>query len=193
MIAAIIPAAGESRRMGRPKMALPWGDTSVLGRVVDVLQASGIDDIIVICGGARETVEALCQGRQVRTVFNQEYAGGEMLSSVQTGLKAMKAQVSAALIVLGDEPQIQESTVRLIVDEYTETESALIVPSYEMHRGHPWLVAKELWDEIGRLRAPASLREFLKQRAADIHYVDVNTATILQDLDTPGDYLKLRP
>jgi molybdenum cofactor cytidylyltransferase len=62
-----------------------------------------------------------------------------------------------------------------------------------MRRGHPWLVARSLWDELLRLKAPASPRDFLHAHAADIHYVPLDTPSIIEDLDTPQDYLKHKP
>ena len=57
MIAALILAAGQSKRMGQPKMLLPWGETTVLETVIATYRAAGIDNILVITGGAREQVE----------------------------------------------------------------------------------------------------------------------------------------
>ena len=62
-----------------------------------------------------------------------------------------------------------------------------------MQRGHPWLIARELWDEVLQMRAPESMRDFLNMHKDDIFYVEHNSPSILQDLDTPADYLKYKP
>ena len=105
----------------------------------------------------------------------------------------MKPGTEAALIGLGDQPQVQERSVRAILDEFRKSRAALIVPSYQMHRGHPWLVTRSYWAEILRMQPPASLREFLNRHADAIHYVEIGNSSIVQDLDTPEDYLKNRP
>jgi molybdenum cofactor cytidylyltransferase len=69
----------------------------------------------------------------------------------------------------------------------------LIVPSFERRRGHPWLVRRTLWHELLALESPASPRDFQNAHAAEIHYVNVETPTILADLDTPEDYRKAHP
>ena len=79
MITAIILAAGESKRMGEPKMLMPWGKSTVLQTVISTFQASGIKDILVVTGGAHQQVESLI-GKTVETVFNENYQSGEMLS-----------------------------------------------------------------------------------------------------------------
>jgi molybdenum cofactor cytidylyltransferase len=62
-----------------------------------------------------------------------------------------------------------------------------------MRRGHPWLIARELWEEILQMRPPESMRDFLNAHKDDIFYVDYDSPSILQDLDTPADYLKFKP
>ncbi len=191
-ITAIILAAGQSRRMGQPKMLLPWGGITVLGKVIETLQAAGLEELVVVTGGAREQVEAIVGG-SARVVFNVEYSNSEMLSSIQCGLGAIKPEAQAALICLGDQPQVRVGSVQVILQEYESTGASLIVPSYQMKRGHPWLVGRELWNEILEMRSPESPREFLNRHAKEIKYINVDTPSILTDLDTPEDYLKSRP
>jgi molybdenum cofactor cytidylyltransferase len=189
MITAIVLAAGESKRMGQPKMLMPWGESTVLQTVISTIQAAGITDILVVTGGARKEVEALL-GRSVQTVFNEEYIKREMLSSIQTGLKVKMPQTTAALICLGDQPQVQVGSVQKICEAFALGNAPLVVPSYDMHRGHPWLVARPLWDELIAMKAPLSARDFLKNHSDQIKYVEIDTPSILEDLDTPEDYLK---
>ena len=73
-VGAVVLAAGRSRRMGRPKMILPWGETTVIGQVVNVLLAAGVDDLLVVTGGAREDVESALVDMPVRTIFNPDFA-----------------------------------------------------------------------------------------------------------------------
>jgi len=68
-----------------------------------------------------------------------------------------------------------------------------VAPSYQMRRGHPMLFHRSLWPEILALHPPQTLRDLLLAHAERIHYVTVDTPTILQDVDTPEDYLKFRP
>ncbi len=193
MISAIILAGGESKRMGQPKMLMPWGSTTILERVIGVVRDGGVDDILVVSGAARQEVEALCLRQMVRSVFNAGFAQNEMLGSLQAGLQALPPTAEAALVTLGDQPQIQQATVRAVVSDWGKTKAQLIVPSFAKHRGHPWVLGQSYWDEVLRLQAPESPREFLNRHSAQIHYVEVGTGTILEDVDTPDDYRKGRP
>jgi molybdenum cofactor cytidylyltransferase len=105
----------------------------------------------------------------------------------------MPDPVQAALIGLGDQPQAQERSIRLVCEAYQQGKSRLVVPSFQMRRGHPWLLARPLWDELLQMKAPESPRNFLNRHAHEIQYVGVDTPSILADLDTPEDYQASRP
>jgi len=193
MISAIILAAGESKRMGQPKMLLPWGKVIVLGHVISVLQSAGLEDLVTVTGGFRENIEEIARQYNVKTVYNVEYASNEMLSSIQCGIGSLKPEVEAALVCLGDQPQVQERSVRSVCEAFRKNRSNLVLPSYQMRRGHPWLIARPLWEEILNMRSPQSPRDFLNAHAREIEYVEVDNSSILEDLDTMEDYLKFKP
>jgi molybdenum cofactor cytidylyltransferase len=192
-IAAIVLAAGLSQRMGKPKMTLPWGDTTVIRQVVSTLIAAGIKDIYIVTGANRSQIEGELHDLPVNIVYNPQYQDGEMLRSLQVGITSIKEAIKATLIVLGDQPQIQIKTIEAVVVEFIQTKSKIVVPSYRMRRGHPWLIEKSLWLEIIALKPDKTLRDFLQENRDLIHYFFVDTPTILEDLDTPEDYLKYKP
>ena len=200
MISALILAAGQAKRMGQPKMLLPWGETTVLGQVIETVQRAGVNDILVVTGGAREQVEEIVAGYGGRVVHNENFKDGEMLSSLQIGLRVLRgfavsdsSSAEAALIILGDQPQVEERCVRAVASRFIEMRARLVVPSYRMRRGHPWLIARQLWEEILQMNPHQTPRDFLNRHASEIEYVNVDTPSILSDLDTLEDYLKSRP
>ena len=193
MIAAIVLAAGLSSRMGRPKLSLPWRDTTVIGQVVSVLSAAGVDEILVVTGGARQETEMALSGTSAWLAFNPRFEASEMIDSLQVGLAQLSKLVEATLVALGDQPQIQLQVVQAVLQAYTEHPTGLIVPSFQMKRGHPWLVARALWAELSQIRPPETLRDFLGRHTEQILYLPVSTDTILRDLDTPTDYAREKP
>jgi molybdenum cofactor cytidylyltransferase len=179
--------------MGRPKMPLPWGDTTVIGQVVKVLLAAGVDEVVVVVGGAQEMVRIALREFPARIVFNPDYANGEMVASLQVGLRALPKDVEAALVVLGDQPQIKEAIVQDLIACYQQNEPDVLIPSYQMRRGHPWLIKRRLWQGVLNLSSPQTLRDFLRAQADQVQYLVVDSPTILQDLDSPNDYQRFRP
>lgn len=199
-VSAIVLAAGLSTRMGRSKLDLPWGNTSVIGQVITSLSMGGIScgltQIVIVTGGARQMIEKAIQAVQIdlpiQTIENPHYASSNMLASVKTGLSTLN-QVSAAMITLGDQPQIKAEVVKELLNLYQTEKPLITVPSYQMRRGHPWLVQQTLWHEIMQLGSKQTLRDFLTRHERQIRYLEVETNTILQDLDTPEDYQRFQP
>ncbi len=191
MISAIVPAAGLSTRMGGglPKPLLPWGASTVIETVVSTLLAAGVDEILVITGHRGEKIEAALASYAVRCVHNPAYASGEMLSSIQAGLAAASPESQGALLALADQPQMQLSVVQQVLRTYKNGGGqALVIPSHAMRRGHPILLPRWLWAEVLALPASATLRTAIQRHAAAIRYVEVDTPTVLADLDTPEQY-----
>jgi molybdenum cofactor cytidylyltransferase len=191
-IGAVVLAAGQSRRMGRPKMLLPWRDNcTMIGHVVSTLLEAHIDPVVVVGGANFDQLQGALTGLPVRLAYNDRFAETEMLASLQIGLRQLDTDTNATLIVLGDQPTVEVAVVHAVVEAYHRSRAHLVVPSYQMRRGHPWLVARDLWQEIMTLPLDSSLRDFLNQRAGAIAYVVVESPGILKDMDTPEDYQKL--
>ncbi|MEW6404834.1 MAG: nucleotidyltransferase family protein [Chloroflexota bacterium] len=193
MISAIVLAAGQSKRMGQPKMLLPWGGTTILAHIVEVLRRAEVEDIVVVTGAERARIEESLANYHLRITFNPGYANDDLLTSIQCGIAAQLPGAQAALICLGDQPQVQERSVRLVCETFRRTQSNLVVPSYQMRRGHPWLVARTLWNELLEMKSLQTPRDLLNAHANEIEYVNVDTPSVIEDLDTPADYLKFKP
>jgi molybdenum cofactor cytidylyltransferase len=193
MISAIVLAAGQSTRMGQQKMLLPWGQTTVIGKIVSSILEAGVHDIHVVTGGSHNELENALKESKIDFIFNKDYSNGEMLTSIQVGLRSAGVEPEAALVVLGDQPQIESNIVQAIVDRYQSTHHTIIVPSYNMHRGHPWLIVKSYWKEIYDLMPPQTLRDFLNIHNEIIDYIKVDTPSVIQDLDTQNDYSAYKP
>lgn len=193
-VGAVVLAAGQSRRMGTQKMLLPWGDIPVITHVVRVLKDAGLAQIVVVTGSSRFAVEGALQKEDVSLAHNSGYEQGEMLASLQVGLRALPQEIDAALIVLGDQPQIESMVVGEIVALAGTSRELLVVPSFRKRRGHPWLVRRVLWPELAAMNGEhETLRDFLNRHAAQIEYLNVLTGSVLLDLDTPEDYQQQRP
>jgi molybdenum cofactor cytidylyltransferase len=189
--------------MGAFKLALPWGDRTVIESVVATLTATQPAEIVVVTGHRAAEVEALLAGTAARCIHNPRYESGGMLSSIQTGLSDLAARhtssqapgvdgvppIAAALMCLGDQPQMERATVEAVLAEGLRTGwQRVIIPSYRMRAGHPILIPSSLWLQI--MNTTESLRIALRSREDLLTYLNVETDSILADLDTPEDYAR---
>ncbi len=193
-IGAIVLAAGLSTRMGFPKVLMPWGSRSIVSHIVATLLTSSIDPVFVVAGGVFQEIESELTGEKVcRVVYNPHYQNGEMIVSLKTGLRLLAEDVHAVFVVLGDQPQIETNIVIQIAEEYRRNQHKIIIPSHQMKRGHPWLLSRDLFEDMLSAPDDQKLNEFHKSHTNDIFHLPVDSACILQDLDTPEDYEKYRP
>ncbi len=187
MIAAIILAAGESRRMGTQKLLLPFGGTTVVGAVVRTAQASRAGRTLVVLGSDREAIRRELEPHGVDFVVNENYPQG-MLTSIQTGLRALPADAQAAVVLLGDQPFLASRVIDEVIAAYEAGRNGIVIPTFQGRRGHPILVDLKYRDEILAIDPAEGLRRLMLAHPDDILEIDVGDGNILRDLDTPEDY-----
>lgn len=187
MIWAVVLAAGESKRMGRPKLLLPYGKTTIIETVIDRVTASRVDQTLVALGSRWRTLKKQIREYAISTAVNPGYQTG-MLSSVQRGIAALPDKCRAAVVVLGDQPDVLPEVINLLIDAYHRGKKGIVVPVYRRKRGHPILIDLKYRREIKTLRPQIGLRELMQRHPQDILEVRVPDSGVLHDIDVPGDY-----
>ena len=191
-VGAIVLAAGQSKRMGSQKMVLPWGDKTIIRQVCQQVCASPVHDVVVITGENDALVREQLDGLRLRVVNNPRAAQGEMLSSLQTGVDALWGTCEACLVVLGDQPTIQQEIINRVLSAYTQGLGRIIAPSYNKRRGHPLLIDRAFWTDLKNLPKNKAPRDLLRANENAVYHLEVDTDSILRDIDTPEDYNQAR-
>lgn len=191
MITGLVLAAGQSKRMGRPKMLLPFRNKTVIESVLNESLQSNLDKVLVVLGGDRESICKQIQSLPVETCFNPDYRQG-MLSSVQAGLRNLPAETDAVCLILGDQPQIQAAVIDQLIKVFDKSKQNILIPEFNNRRGHPVLFSASYIDEIFTLNQNIGLRELMQRHRDDILELNIQAPEILEDLDTPEDYERLK-
>lgn len=183
--AAIVLAAGASRRMGRPKLLLPFRGRPLLAWTLDAFRTAGVSDVLVVTGAVKEEVAVLAAESGARPVWNPDHANGEMLDSVKCGIRALPPDTDCLLICPGDLPLLQASTIRALLLAAGAEGGGIYVPTSAGRRGHPLLLAGAQWAGTALLlQPPETLRTLLDRHSECIHSVAVDDAGALTDIDT---------
>jgi molybdenum cofactor cytidylyltransferase len=184
---AMILAAGMSSRMGSFKILLPWVDRRpILLHVIDLYITLNIDPIFVITGRDSERVQATVDDLPVTCVHNADYAHGEILSSVKTGLRAMPTDVAATFIHPADMPLVPQTIIQQLHDAYQP--HTILAPRYGDQRGHPILLDRVFWSQMLQLPADAAPRDAIKANKQHLHFLDTDDDGVIVDIDTPERY-----
>jgi molybdenum cofactor cytidylyltransferase len=192
-VKAVVLAAGESKRMGSAKQLLPWGTTTVLGQTLDNLEQSGVTDIVVVSGHARETIETVADRLGVASIYNPRYADGEMLSSLQAAVSRFPDNIEAILVMLADQPMVRAQTIDQLLVAYWRCKGELIAPMFKGERGNPVLIGRKFFPELLALPQGSAPRDLVRRHQDKLNLVEVDTDSVLQDLDRPEQYERLRP
>jgi len=187
-VAAIVAAAGLSRRMGSCKQLLDLGGKSILAHCLENLLAGGVSDIVVVVGPQGEAVAVEARRYPVRIALNNDQQG-DMASSVRSGYAMLPPETSGIIVALCDYPLVAPATIAGIVAAHADQPAAIIVPVHNGRKGHPSLfpmaVLEDLKDEI-------TLRDLVRSDPCRLRLLAVDDPGILQDMDTPEDYELLR-
>lgn len=186
-VAAIVLAAGESRRFGQPKQLLPVGSKTMIQHVVDIALDSPVEQVIVVLGCRAAEIGASITDRPVQVVVNREWKSG-LSSSVQAGLSAVEPQVGAALFVLADQPGVTAEVIAKLIERYRKTGALIVVPTNRGRRGNPVLFGRSLFAELMEVRGDQGGRQLIVEHGDEVEEVEMGTEAILADIDTADDY-----
>ncbi len=193
MALAIVPAAGRSRRMGRPKPLLPFRETTFVAALVDGLVAAGVRAVAVVTApGDRAIAAWAAAAAAVVPAVNPEPGRG-MLSSVQAGLEALGGAAALAgggeaLVVCPvDVPAVRPETVRSLLERLRAGDVLLAVPVHEGRRGHPLVVAPAAIAEIPALDPGVGLRQLLARHPDETAELAVGDPGTVANVNAPGD------
>lgn len=165
----------------------------MLGQTLSQLLPSRIDDVLVVTGFMAAAVAQAAQSHGVRTLYNPDYASGEMLSSLGVAIRALSAACSGLLVVLADQPLITTAVYDQVIAAFAHDEQRIVAPVFAGRRGHPVLFGRSFFAGLLALPPGSAPRHLLQAHANALRLVPVDSEAVLIDLDRPGDYERYRP
>lgn len=191
-VAAVLLAAGESRRMGaRNKLALEVEGEPLLRRSVQTLRASGVAELVVVLGHEADKARSLLTGLDVRTVVNERYAEGQM-TSVHRGLEALSGPCSGVMVCLSDQPLLTPGDIDFLVAAFSARPGvSILVPVHAGRRGNPILIAAAQRAAILAGGRNLGCKHLIERNPELVTTVEAPDDHCVFDLDTPADYREL--
>lgn len=190
MIVAVVLAAGESRRMGRPKALLPVEGTTFIERIVATLARTKVDAILVVLGHDAAEMAGRIAHLPVEIVVNPDYRLGQ-LSSLQAAIRALGGRdVEGILVHLVDHPFIDRALVDHMIDEFHRSGKLIVVPLCGDRRGHPVMFSQQLFGEFLAAPVEQGAKPVVHAHRQDSLEIRTDESGVLIDIDTPQEYRK---
>lgn len=190
---AVLPAAGSSRRMGRPKLLLPFKGGPLVASVVNALLGGGAEEVVLVTSPDDEELQGWARRAGITSIVNPDPERG-MLSSIREGIGALGGAAEldrrgiTLLVSPADLPNLQAETVLELLRRMRESRAPIAEPVFRGKRGHPLAIAPALIPEIETLDPNVGLRQLRDRHAAELLEMAVEDAGVVQDIDTPEDY-----
>lgn len=188
--AAVVLAAGLSRRMGQAKLLLILDGEPVIRLTTRRVVASGAAPVIVVLGDERQALMTALAGLPVEIAINENPAAGQA-SSIRAGVAALPPHADSVLIVLGDQPNLPTEVIPALATALVETGKTIAAPRYRDGRGNPVLFARATFPELLAVAGDQGARAVVERDPGRVTLVDFDFP-MPQDLDTPADYERLR-
>jgi len=185
-IAALVLAAGQSRRMGADnKLLADLGGQPMLRRAVEAAVASQASPVLVVTGHEAGAVARVLDGLDVGVVHNPAFAEG-LSASLRAGIAALPADADGALVMLGDMPRIGAGHLDRLIAAFNPVEGrAICVPVFRGKRGNPVLFARSLFEDMRTLAGDVGARHLIGQHEDLVAEVPLDDDAIFVDVDTP--------
>lgn len=186
-VAAIVLAAGMSRRMGTPKQLLRIAGKTVLEHTLAKVRESAVDEIVLVLGFAADAVEKEISTEGIKIVRNEDYQQG-MGTSLRAGVATVGPNAKAALIVLADQPFVQAHTLNQLIEYHGKAKPQVVIPMYRGFRGNPVLLDRSIFPEVRELSGDVGCRAIFGTHTENIRKLAVNDVGILLDIDSQDDF-----
>lgn len=186
-IAGLILAAGGSRRMGKPKQLLPWGDSKLLEHSIRTAQAAGISNLFIVLGAYSDAIQRRIDLEGLTLIRNPDWFQG-MGTSIAAGIRELgnDPEIRGCLILLPDQPFISSEYLKSMIDAFDE--KIIVASKYGDHPGAPCLFPRIYFPDLEQLKGDEGARKVLRKHPAKIKYPAV--IPDLRDIDTPEKYKK---
>lgn len=189
-VAALVLTAGASRRMGKPKALLPWGQTTVIQHLLRQIRAAGLTETLLVTGAHHGDIHEALADEGVEICFHPDWELG-MGSTISTGIQEVEqrfSDIDAILILLVDQPLITQGYLMRILDAHQNQPDVIIASDYGNFAGAPALFPRNLWKALKSIPPAQGARRLIASYRDECHVLD--PADAIADIDTPEAYQK---
>lgn len=185
MLAAVILAAGESLRMGRPKALLPYRGSTFLEHLLQITSDPRVGWTRVVVGAHAQEIAMAVRLVRDELVNNLDWEKGQ-LSSIQAAVRSLPPDKTDGILLCPvDHPLVSAALVGALIEAFYKTGKSIVVPTYKKKRGHPIIFSKALYDELLAAPEDVGARAVVWAHAADVLELPTEEEGVVLNLNDP--------
>jgi CTP:molybdopterin cytidylyltransferase MocA len=192
-VAAVILAAGGSRRLGQPKQLLTFRGETLLNGAIRIASEAGASPVVAVLGAEFDRIRGSIESRSVLAIRNDRWRQG-MGSSILAGMRALAVcvpDVQGVLLMSCDQPRLTVDHLRALIAAFASNPEPVIAAStYAGVQGVPALFPRSTFDELRGLSGDKGARSIIENRSCPVVAVEFDGGEV--DIDAPGDLSRLQ-
>ena len=189
-VVGVVLAGGKSERMGRPKALLPLRGKTFIEHIVNEIGLSALTDCRVVVGYHAKAILNHLPNLKPISVINSDYEEGQV-SSLRRGINSLSSlRVDGLMVFLVDHPFVDHVLIDALLRKFNDTETSIVIPSFQNKRGHPVIFGRTLFKELLEAPLKRGALDLIKKYQKEITYLNWESEQILIDIDTPHLYQK---
>lgn len=186
MLAAAILAAGESRRMGKPKALLPYRGHTFAEHLVETMKHPRVGIIRIVLGARAEELQVKLNVESGSIVVNEDWQTGQ-LSSIQAAIRSLPQGATEGLMICPvDHPLVSPKLVDVLIEAFDSTAKRIVLPTFQGRRGHPVIFHASLYDELLAASVEVGARQVVWAHAEEVLEVPTEEEGVILNLNDPA-------
>jgi len=190
-IAIILLAAGNAKRMGQSKQLLPWGDSTLLGSVIENILSADANEIFVVLGAYRNEIKEKIDLSKTTTIINENWQQGlgSSIALATTEIEKKYPHINAVLFVLADQPFISSIHLNAMINLHEKDKEAIIITRKEEYEGVPVLFPRKYFSKLMVLSNDEGAKQIIDKNRDEV--IEVISQCDINDIDTVESYVEL--
>lgn len=184
MVNAVIMASGDSSRMGKNKLMLPYNEKPIIEHVIDAVQKCNFNEVILVA--KEKEVLDIGENINILTILNTEAYKGQS-QSIKLGI-LNTCESDGYMFFTADQPLIDFYTINLLLDSFVKNNNYIIIPRYKNKVGSPTIFPKRFKEELLNLQGDIGGKAIISNHLNEVLFVDIKNDYFLFDIDTIKDY-----
>lgn len=189
-ISILILAAGNSSRMGEPKMLLPWGKLSVLEAVLETAMSINASEVYLVAGAESTSLKETASKYDIKLIENPHWERGMGHSLARGVALAQNSDPEGIMVLLADMPTVQTATLNGLIDTFKQTKADIICTKYPQLQAVPAIFRKNIFARLTRLDGEVGAKQLFQ--LSDITVASYPIESAYEDIDTPETYQQLK-